>query len=122
MSDLISRQAVIDAICTWDKFGVDERCRVVRWYEGLEPYIHLRDVVMAIENLPSAEPEIIRCKDCEHWRQETNCQDTPLSFGFCVSDDMWRSLDGETTEVAYIDTDENHYCGYAERRTDEQVN
>ena len=55
--DLISRQDAIDAICTWDKFGVDERCRVVRWYEGLEPYVHLRDVVFAIENLPSAEPE-----------------------------------------------------------------
>lgn len=55
--DCISRQAVIDAICTWDKFGVDERGRVVRWYERLEPYVHLRDVVMAIEKLPSAQPE-----------------------------------------------------------------
>ena len=57
MSDLISRQSAIDTICTWDKFGVDERGRVVRWYEGLEPYVHLRDVVWAIERLPSAEPE-----------------------------------------------------------------
>lgn len=54
MSDLISRQDAIDAICTWDKFGVDERGRVVRWYEGLEPYVHLRDVVSAIEKMPSA--------------------------------------------------------------------
>lgn len=55
MSDLISRQDAIEAICTWDKFGVDERGRVVQWHEGLEPYVHLRDVVLAIEKLPSAE-------------------------------------------------------------------
>ena len=55
MSDLISRQDVIDAIITWDKFGVDERNRLVRWYEGLEPYVKLRDVVWAIEKTPSAE-------------------------------------------------------------------
>lgn len=70
--DLIDRQDAIDAICTWDKFGVDERGRVVRWYEGLEPYVHLRDVVFAIEKLPSA---VIYCKDCVladlcAWRRE----------------------------------------------------
>lgn len=56
--DTISRKAAIDAICTWDKFGVDERCRVVPWYEGLEPYVHLRDVVTAIVNLPTAQPTL----------------------------------------------------------------
>jgi len=64
--DIIYRQDAIDAMCTWDKFGVDERGRVVRWYEGLEPYVHLRDVVIAIANLPPAESEIIYCKDCVH--------------------------------------------------------
>lgn len=63
--DTISRQAAIDAISTWDKFGVDERGRLVRWREGLELYVHLRDVLTAIVNLPSAQPEIIRCKDCK---------------------------------------------------------
>ena len=56
-SDAIYRQDTIDAINTWDKFGIDERSRVVRWHEGLEPYVKLRDVVWAIEKLPSAEPE-----------------------------------------------------------------
>ncbi len=118
MSDLIDRQQAIDAINTWDKFGVDERGRVVRWHEGLEPYVHLRDVVIAVAGMPSAEPEIIRCKDCKHWRQQTNYQGVPLSFGFCESDDMWRSLYGETYEVSHIDTDNDFYCGYAERRAD----
>ena len=59
MNDLISRQKAIDAINTWDKFGVDERSRIARWHEGLEPYVHLRDVLTAIVNLPSAQPERI---------------------------------------------------------------
>lgn len=67
----------------------------------------------------SARPEIIRCKDCKHWRQQTNYQGAPLSFGFCESDDMWRSLYGEIYGVSHIDTDDDFYCGYAERRTDE---
>lgn len=57
MSDTIYRQDAIDSISTWDKFGIDERNRVVRWHEGLEPYVKLRDVVWAIEKMPSAEPE-----------------------------------------------------------------
>lgn len=63
--DCINRQAAIDAIGTWDKFGVDERCRIVRWHEGLEPYVHLRDVLTAIVNLPTAQPEQrwIPCKE-----------------------------------------------------------
>ena len=56
-SDVIYRQDTIDAINTWDKFGIDERSRVVRWREGLEPYVKLRDVVLAIAKLPSAEPK-----------------------------------------------------------------
>lgn len=63
--------------------------------------------------------ELIRCGECKHWRQQTNYAGAPLSFGFCESDDMWRSLYGETYEVAHIDTDEDFYCGYAERRSDE---
>jgi len=90
MNDLISRQAAIDAINTWDKFGVDERGRLVRWHEGLELYVHLRDVLTAIVNLPSAQPEIIRCKDCKHWYSDADtgmaCEFTNLSQpedGFC---------------------------------------
>lgn len=56
-NDTIYRQDAIEAINTWDKFGVDGRSRVVRWHEGLEPYVRLRDVVMAIGNLSPAQPE-----------------------------------------------------------------
>ena len=62
------------------------------------------------------QPGIIRCKDCKWWRQQTNYQGSPLSFGFCESDDMWRSLYGETYEVSHIDTDDDFFCGYADMR------
>ena len=102
--DTISRQAAIDAAdAVWSVTGDKNVAKV--WDQ--------------IKDLPSVQPEIIRCKDCKHWRQQTNYQGAPLSFGFCESDDMWRSLYGEIYEVSHIDTDDDFYCGYAERRTDE---
>lgn len=49
--------ALMKAINTWPKFGVDERGRIVPWNEGYEPYIHLRDAVIAITGMPTIEPE-----------------------------------------------------------------
>lgn len=46
--DLISRQAAIDAMATWD------------WQELYLP-IHFKQL---LEELPSVQTEIIRCKDC----------------------------------------------------------
>ena len=106
MSDLISRQQAICALST------------ITMYKGSIPY---NTAVMRIEQLPSAQPEIIHCRECKHWKQQTNYAGAPLSFGFCESDDMWQSLYGETYEVSHIDTDDDFYCGYAERRTDDQT-
>ena len=103
MDDLISRQAAIDLLKQMRKDG-----DMVPW-EG-------KNVFARIRELPSAQPEITRCKDCKYWRRQTNYAGAPLSFGFCESDDMWRSLYGETYEVSHIDTDDDFYCGYAERR------
>ena len=54
---LIDADALIEAINTWPKFGVDERGRIVPWNEGYEPYVHLRDVVVAITGMPTIEPD-----------------------------------------------------------------
>lgn len=62
--------------------------------------------------------EIICCRDCEYWKRQTAYNGQLLSFGFCESDEMWRSLYGETTEVEHIDTEDRFYCGYARRRSD----
>lgn len=57
MNDTIYRQAAIDALGTWDKFGADERGRIVRWHEELVLYVRLRDVLTSIVNLPAAQPQ-----------------------------------------------------------------
>ena len=43
------------------------------------------------------QPEIIRCEDCEYWEQESICE------GYC-------------SEIEKGGFDEDHFCGYAERR------
>lgn len=56
--DLISRQAVIDAICT-------EGTRLER--NGTTAMVEIKQwCVDILEQLPSAQPEIIRCKDCKY--------------------------------------------------------
>lgn len=67
--DCISRQAAITAI---DNCGCDgeDSCG--------EPWIYKENAVEAIEMvepLPSAEPQIVRCKDCNFWiKQEDSLQ------------------------------------------------
>ena len=83
MDDTISRRAAIDVA-------------KAHWYKP--------DIVGAIEQLPSAQPEIIRCKECENWDKswtndwEPNCHYCPMIDRVCG---------------------ENWYCADAERRTDE---
>ena len=112
MRDLISRMAAIDGV---DDHYVDRRND---WQAGWNAALDwIKDVYL--NELPSAQPKMVRCKDCKHWKQQTNYAGVPLSFGFCESDSMWQSLYGETYEISHIDTDDDFYCGYAERRTDE---
>lgn len=98
MGDLISRQAAINAINTWDKFGADERGRIVRWHEGLVIYVRLRDVLTAIVNLPAAQPQITHCAECIHWKH------SDVRKNYCeVFDWMNKAED---------------FCSFAERRSD----
>ena len=59
-------------------------------------------IIEELNVLPSAEPEIIRCRDCEHWDKswandwEPNCHYCPMIDRVCG---------------------ENWYCAGAERRT-----
>lgn len=59
MSDLISRQAALDAMETWDKFGCDPDGKLVRYDDDKHyiPYVHYEDMVHAIKHLPSAQSE-----------------------------------------------------------------
>ena len=93
MDDLISRQVAIDALST--PHGI------------LYP-------IRTVEELPSAQPEIIRCKDCKHrmpydWMfsevwQSQSMDDYPDNEIGCQHCDMSMTADD--------------FCSRAERRTD----
>jgi len=84
MGDLISRQAVLDMANTWT-------------YNFCDPEDEWQ-AMKEIRDLPSTQPEIIRCKDCTY-RNGDYCH---------------RFHDGYS---AFIHLDD--FCNYAERRTDE---
>lgn len=100
MDDVISRQQAIDAANRTD-------------YRGLtvEDVKKVTDaVVEELKALPSAQPDIIRCKDCKHFEYDHPyiIQGIPvLGHEVC---NAWG--DG-------CKTDENGYCFMAERKTDE---
>lgn len=90
-NDLISRAAAIDALCKACANGEDYlRCRdrdiKSRWC----------DTITVLRDLPSAQPEIIRCKDCKYFAGE----------GMYCENDI----------IVHFD---HFYCYNAERRTDE---
>ena len=82
MDDLISRQAAIDALEQAKEQYFDRRVIIGK----------MQDVV---SNLPSAQPEIIRCKDCKHWDGVDTCD--------VIDAPVW----------------DNDFCSMAERRSDE---
>ena len=87
--DLISRQWLMKCVNEgWIKFDTEK---------DENRFIHLvRDIA------PSAQPEIIRCKDCAHWKHST------VRPSYC---EVWDWNNAATD-----------YCSFAERRTDEKKN
>ena len=98
MSDLIDRWAAIDAI--FEAFSTGD--------EGADRYI--AEKILA--NVPSAQPEIIRCKDCKHQRV------------FHYTDKRFKDPDRYVygcdlmPDGCYLNCFDS-YCSEAERRTDE---
>ena len=103
--DTIYRQAAIDAVAELASsmsvcISVDE-CHGMKRMQGM--------AVRALDDLPSAQPEIIRCKDCKHFHYDMPyvIQGVPvLGHEVC---DFWG--DG-------CKTSENGFCSYAERSED----
>lgn len=110
MSDLISRADAIDALMAWEEDSVwDEECLKHRG----EPFWEAPSDV--VENLPSAEPEIIRCKDCsKRYDEEGEC---PMLFIESVTydDDGYIEVD----DIFHDNTEDEGFCDRGERRTDE---
>lgn len=60
--DCIDRQAAIDALRTCQTYLFNTH--------DPDKKISLESAEYEIELLPSAQPEIVRCKDCKHWEGE----------------------------------------------------
>lgn len=93
MSDIISRKAAIEAISYSE----------IAFYPGDNEGDCLRrdsDIKQAIMALPSAEPEIVRCKDCKY------------------RDENWRRVSVRWLPCMDVRTGSNWYCGSAERSSD----
>ena len=99
--DLISRQAAIEVIDA--VFPVDPMKS--EYAQGIACGAALAKTY--VEQLPAAQPEIIRCKDCKHM---TEHYDTDGNVPYCTCSE-WDS-----------GTDYDGFCHYAERRADELGN
>ena len=100
MSDLIDRQAAIDALARFVPYAI---CDV-----QTESYTNgLTDAYNLICQLPSAQPEIIRCKDCRFYPNHGYKKDVVFDADACHwnADEM---------------PDPDDYCSAAERREEHE--
>ena len=95
MADPIDRQTAIDAVWSIE--------HIARLKDG-DTVIRTSAVDYVLKMLPSAQTEIIRCRDCEHW-DKTWTNNWSHDYHYCPKIDEVRKGD--------------FYCRYAERRTDE---
>lgn len=92
-TDCISRSAALDVI---------RSIRVIAGsYDSEMLLIDKAEAQTELMMMPSAQPEIIRCKDCKKWH--TNCLAVCEKHGCDVVSDYTKPDD---------------YCSWAERRTD----
>ena len=91
MSDPIERQAVIDAMAE-----LQGRASTKAELKGISK------AWKRIKQLPSAQPEIIRCKDCKYWREYKYANGKPKYLPYCGFNDTYFR--------------EDDFCSKAERR------
>ena len=93
MGRLLDEDAVVKEIKEWQK-AFRANCH-------RESVSDVNLILDAIKNLPSAQPEIVRCGECKHRDPEDKKCD-------CGHDIIWQLPRGD-----------DWYCGDAERRTDD---
>ena len=109
MDDLISRQAAIDALMVWEEESIwDEECLEHRG----EPFLTAPSDV--VEQLPSAQPEIVRCKDCKWWEKK---EDSTL--GYCNAVKHWHFSDHLEIQI-YSRYEPDFFCANGERRSENE--
>lgn len=95
MGDLVRKQSVIDAVMKY--------CMA---YD-------LRELLADIDSLPSAQPEIVRCKDCK--KRYIDC---PMHHVEWVEYDDGGYINVD--DIVYDYTTDNDFCSKAERREDDE--
>ena len=104
MADLIDRQAAIDAIehrlaePAYQHTGED-------WYAGMNC------AECELYDLPSAQPEIIRCRECK-WYLPNYTKSPFDTDGF----NRWGGLANCQNEMGVAECNEEDYCSFGERR------
>lgn len=109
-SDLIYRQAAVDALYNyWSDSSVDG-----------DGYVIADKSEDVLRDLPSAEPEIIRCKDCKHKPHTSDKYDYDNGdCGFEIIFPDYRCPCRCDDEYYNRIPDDDWYCANAERSTDE---
>ena len=105
-NDLISRQAAMEEI---------SKQQTYKMFEGEDTlYLDANDVGSVLASLPSAQPEIIMCKDCVKHNKGHGYYlgGTVIGIKDCCPLVEIRGM-AQGHEFDY------QYCAYAERRTDE---
>ena len=99
MEELISRQTIIDGLEFVIKHGIET--------DGAHS-ISAEKMLEFVRELPTVQPEIVRCKDCKHFEYNhvENVNGIPLIVAHEI---CTRWGDG-------VKTSENGYCFLAERR------
>lgn len=106
MSDLIDRQAVLGELK--DLYIKNTTCNPDYGWDAA-----IDTITDKVKDLPSAQQEIISCKDCRWWDKS---EDSP--FGYCMA--MKHAYMSANWEIGiYRRYKGDFYCADAERRSDE---
>lgn len=99
MSDPIDRQVAIESVAD-EIWHYPNEC-----YKNLNVFENAKDLAEhALRGLPSAQPEIIRCKDCRYYQDNND--------GYPHINCKWDA--NETPDA-------DDFCSGAERRTDDSI-
>ena len=103
---LISRQAAIDALrYAQHRFTVADEAGGMGTVKWSEYVIYFAAAERVLTDLPSAQPEVIRCKDCKYMTEHYDT-DGNVPYWTCSEWDSGTDYDG--------------FCHYAEGRTDDE--
>ena len=95
MEDTVRRQDAIEALelTTW--YHQNRNGEMVKGANSKEhqAWYKAEDVYAVLHDLPSAEPEIVRCKDCKYWREHKYAKETKRYIPFCGFNAIYTKAD-----------------------------